>query len=59
MLIINPFVLVEIKNKHEEIEVPLTSLDQKNSFKYSSMIIMILGFMLITISRFNYFKRNN
>ena len=50
--------LVEIKNKHEEILVPNTSLNQSSILKYSSVFIMSLGSILIFISKKKYLKSN-
>lgn len=54
----SPNSMLEIKNKHEEINVPNTSLNSNNKIKYSSFISFIIGFILIIISRKKYKTTN-
>ena len=42
--------VIEIKNKHEEVIVPNTGVEDKNNLKYSSIGIMLFGFSLIIFS---------
>ena len=47
----NPDVLLEIKNKHVEIEVPSTGLDYSKKLKYSCIGIILIGFIFILFGR--------
>jgi len=55
----NQEVELEIKNKHEEIRVPSTSLNGNNKLKYSGISIMFLGLAIIFIGERKYNKNNN
>ena len=43
--------VVEIKNKHEEVIVPNTSLDESSTLKLSSIGILLIGSLLILLSK--------
>ncbi|MBR3661514.1 MAG: Cys-Gln thioester bond-forming surface protein [Bacilli bacterium] len=46
-----PDIIVEIKNKHEEVIVPNTSLNESSNLKISSIGIFFIGFLLILLSK--------